>query len=52
MLQLAFKVAADKPSTRKITVVQQEGYPDDFSLEILHESGVELERFQPEENEK
>ena len=29
MLQLAFKVAADKPSTRKITVVQQEGYPDD-----------------------
>ena len=28
MLQLAFKVAADKPSTRKITLVQQVGYPD------------------------
>ena len=33
-------------------VVYHEGYPDDFSLDILHESGVELERFQPEENEK
>ena len=29
MLQLAFKVAANKPSTRKITLVQQVGYPDD-----------------------
>ena len=28
MLQLAFKVAADKPSTRKITLVQQVDYPD------------------------
>jgi hypothetical protein len=28
MLQLAFKVAADKPSTRKITLVQQVGFPD------------------------
>ena len=28
MLELAFKVAADKPSTRKITLVQQVGYPD------------------------
>ena len=29
MLELTFKVAADKPSTRKITLVQQEGFPDD-----------------------
>ena len=28
MLELTFKVAADKPSTRKITLVQQVGYPD------------------------
>ena len=38
MLQLAFKVAADKPSTRKITLVQQVGYPDnviDFGGQIV-----------------
>ena len=29
-------------------VVYQEGYPDEFSLEILNESGVELERFESE----
>ena len=29
MLQLAFKVAANKPPTRRITLVQQVGYPDD-----------------------
>ena len=29
MLQLVFNVAADSPSTRKITLVQQVGYPDD-----------------------
>ena len=28
MLQVSFKVAANKPSTRKITLVQQAGYPD------------------------
>ena len=28
MLELTFKVAADKPSTRKIALVQQVGYPD------------------------
>ena len=28
MLELTFKVAADKPSTRTITLVQQVGYPD------------------------
>ena len=28
MLQVSFKVAANKPSTRKITLVQQVGYPD------------------------
>jgi dCMP deaminase len=27
-------------------VVYEEGYPDDFSLEILNESGVELERYE------
>ena len=31
-------------------VVYQEGYPDDFSLEILRESGVELERYEPKES--
>lgn len=30
-------------------VVYQEGYPDEFSLEIFDESGVTLERYQPEE---
>ena len=30
-------------------VVYQEGYPDEFSLEIFAESGVQLERYQPEE---
>ena len=29
MLRLVFNVAANKPSTRKITLVQQVGYPDD-----------------------
>ena len=29
MLELTFKVAANNPSTRKITLVQQEGFPDD-----------------------
>ena len=33
-------------------VVYQEGYPDEFSLEILNESGVELERYTPKEQEK
>ena len=28
MLRLVFNVAANKPSTRKITLVQQVGYPD------------------------
>ena len=28
MLQVSFKVAANKPSTRRITLVQQVGYPD------------------------
>ena len=31
-------------------VVYKNGYPDDFSLEILTEGGVQLEKF--EENEK
>ena len=30
-------------------VVYQEGYPDEFSLEIFAESGVLLERYQPDE---
>ncbi len=30
-------------------VVYQEGYPDDFAIEMLNEGGVELERYQPEE---
>ena len=29
MLELTFKVAANPPPTRKITLVQQEGFPDD-----------------------
>ena len=29
-------------------VVYQEGYPDDFAIEMLNEGGVELERYQPE----
>ena len=33
-------------------VVYQEGYPDDFALEMLNEGGVELERYQPEEETK
>ena len=32
-------------------VVYRHGYPDDFSLEILKESGVKLERYQPEEKD-
>ena len=32
-------------------VVYQQGYPDDFSLEILNESGVTLERYAPEESQ-
>lgn len=31
-------------------VVYQKGYPDEFSLEIFRESGVKLERYDPEEN--
>ena len=31
-------------------VVYQEGYPDDFSRKFFEESGVLLERYQPEEN--
>ena len=30
-------------------VVYEQGYPDEFSLEIFAESGVTLERYQPEE---
>ena len=30
-------------------VVYQEGYPDQFSLEIFAEAGVQLEQYQPEE---
>ena len=29
-------------------VVYQEGYPDEFSLEIFSEAGVRLEQFKPE----
>ena len=32
-------------------VVYQEGYPDEFALEMLNEGGVELERYQPEGEE-
>ena len=32
-------------------VVYQHGYPDEFSLEILNESGVQLERYAPEKEE-
>ncbi len=31
-----------------VRVVYQEGYPDEFSLEILKEGGVQLERYIPE----
>jgi dCMP deaminase len=30
-------------------VVYEEGYPDEFALEILNESGVELQRYGAEE---
>jgi dCMP deaminase len=30
-------------------VVYQEGYPDEFAVEMLHEGGVQLERYTPEE---
>ena len=30
-------------------VVYQEGYPDDFALEIFQETGIVLEKFEPEE---
>ncbi len=33
-------------------VVYENGYPDDFALEILTEGGVQLERYQREEPEK
>ena len=46
---LCAKMIVNSGMTR---VVYQEGYPDDFSLEILSESGVELERYIPEEQEK
>ena len=29
-------------------VVYQEGYPDDFTLELFAEAGIQLERFEPE----
>ena len=29
-------------------VVYQEGYPDDFTLELFAEAGIQLERFDPE----
>ena len=29
-------------------VVYQEGYPDEFSLEIFREAGVQLDRYTPE----
>ena len=32
-----------------VRVVYQEGYPDEFSVEMLREGGVKLERFVPEE---
>ena len=32
-----------------VRVVYQEGYPDDFSLEILREGGVLLERYTEDE---
>ena len=32
-------------------VVYRHGYPDEFSLEILKESGVQLERYDPEEKD-
>ena len=28
-------------------VVYQEGYPDDFTLELFAEAGIQLERFEP-----
>ena len=31
-------------------VVYQEGYPDEFSLQMLSEGGVELERFTPDDD--
>lgn len=31
-------------------VIYQEGYPDEFSLEIFKEAGVQLEQYQPSEN--
>ena len=32
-----------------VRVVYQEGYPDEFAVEMLREGGVKLERFVPEE---
>ena len=32
-------------------VVYQEGYPDDFTLELFAEAGIQLERFQTENEE-
>ena len=32
-----------------VRVVYREGYPDEFSLEILREGGVQLERVEPED---
>ncbi len=31
-------------------VVYQEGYPDDFALQMLKEGGVALERYEPGED--
>jgi len=45
MLQVSFKVAANKPSTRKITLVQQVGYPDnviDFGGPIVNGQPVSV----------
>ncbi len=32
-------------------VVYEQGYPDDFSLELFHAAGIRLERFLPESGE-
>jgi hypothetical protein len=33
-------------------VVYEQGYPDDFSLEIFRETGVQLEKYQNDKNEE
>ena len=32
-------------------VVYEQGYPDEFSLELFHEAGTQLERYNPETGE-